>query len=73
MLQHTKKREQAKQRGQTKRGRENSRDNGTMPEGRQHEQQSLPETASVVQWSEFLGTDPEVPGSIPGATRFSEK
>jgi hypothetical protein len=27
-------------------------------------------------WSsvqEFLATDPEVPGSIPGATRFSEK
>jgi hypothetical protein len=22
---------------------------------------------------EFLATDPEVPGSIPGATRFSEK
>jgi hypothetical protein len=22
--------------------------------------------------SEFLATDPEVPGSIPGATRFSE-
>jgi hypothetical protein len=29
--------------------------------------------ASVVLWSEFLATDPEVPGSIPGATRFSEK
>jgi hypothetical protein len=29
--------------------------------------------ASVVQWSEFLATDPEVAGSIPGATRFSEK
>jgi hypothetical protein len=28
---------------------------------------------SVVQWSEFLATDPEVPVSIPGATRFSEK
>jgi hypothetical protein len=27
--------------------------------------------ASVVWW--FLATDPEVPGSIPGATRFSEK
>ena len=24
------------------------------------------------QWSEFLATDTEVPGSIPGATRFSE-
>jgi hypothetical protein len=23
--------------------------------------------------SVFLATDPEVPGSIPGATRFSEK
>jgi hypothetical protein len=23
--------------------------------------------------SEILATDPEVPGSIPGATRFSEK
>jgi hypothetical protein len=29
-------------------------------------------TASVVWWSEFLSADPEVPGSIPGATRFSE-
>jgi hypothetical protein len=29
-------------------------------------------TASVVYWSEFLATDPEVPGSLPGATRFSE-
>jgi hypothetical protein len=28
-------------------------------------------TASVVSWSEFLATDTEVPGSIPGATRFS--
>jgi hypothetical protein len=27
-------------------------------------------TASVVQWSEFLAADPEVPGSMPGATRF---
>jgi hypothetical protein len=27
----------------------------------------------VVWWSEFLATDPEVPDSIPGATRFSEK
>jgi hypothetical protein len=24
-------------------------------------------------WSEFLGTDPEVLGSIPGASTFSEK
>jgi hypothetical protein len=30
------------------------------------------ETASVVSWSEFLATGPEVPGSIPGTTRFSE-
>jgi hypothetical protein len=30
-------------------------------------------TASVVQLSEFLATDPEVPGSFPGATRLSEK
>jgi hypothetical protein len=29
--------------------------------------------ASVVYLSEFLATDPEVPGLIPGATRFSEK
>ena len=29
-------------------------------------------TASVVEWSEFLATDTEVSGSIPGATRFSE-
>jgi hypothetical protein len=31
------------------------------------------ETSSVVELAEFLVTDPEVPGSIPGATRFSEK
>jgi hypothetical protein len=30
-------------------------------------------TASVVKWSEFLATDPEVLGSIHGASRFSEK
>jgi hypothetical protein len=30
-------------------------------------------TAPVVYWSEFLATDPEVPDSIPGAARFSEK
>jgi hypothetical protein len=30
-------------------------------------------TASVVQWPELLATDPEVPGSILGAARFSEK
>ena len=29
-------------------------------------------TASVVYWSEFLGTDTEVSGSISGSTRFSE-
>jgi hypothetical protein len=26
----------------------------------------------VVSWSESLATDAEVPGSIPGTTRFSE-
>jgi hypothetical protein len=30
-------------------------------------------TASVIERSEFLATDPEVPGSISGVTRFSEK
>jgi hypothetical protein len=30
-------------------------------------------TASVVWWPEFLATDPEVLGSIPGASRFSDK
>jgi hypothetical protein len=30
-------------------------------------------TASVVECSEFLATDPEVLDSIPGITRFSEK
>jgi hypothetical protein len=30
-------------------------------------------TASVVEWSEFLATDPEVPGSIPGTSRFTKK
>jgi hypothetical protein len=29
-------------------------------------------TASVLQWSDFLTADSEVPGSIPGAVRFSE-
>jgi hypothetical protein len=29
-------------------------------------------TASVVWWSDFLATATEVPGSIPGAARFSE-
>jgi hypothetical protein len=28
---------------------------------------------SVLWWSEFLVTDPEDPGSIPGTTRFSVK
>jgi hypothetical protein len=28
--------------------------------------------ASVVQWSQFLATDPEVQGSIPGTTRVTE-
>jgi hypothetical protein len=32
-----------------------------------------PRTASVVWWSEFLATDPEVPGSIPGTTRVTVK
>jgi hypothetical protein len=31
------------------------------------------ERASNSTWSEFLATDPEVPGSIPSDTRFSEK
>jgi hypothetical protein len=30
-------------------------------------------TASVVWWSEFLATDPVVPGSISGTTRFPGK
>jgi hypothetical protein len=30
-------------------------------------------TASADQLSEFLATDPEVPSSIPGPTKFSEK
>jgi hypothetical protein len=29
--------------------------------------------ASVVWWSEFLATDPEIPCSIPGSTKFCEK
>jgi hypothetical protein len=29
-------------------------------------------TASVVYWPEFMAANPEVPGSIPGTTRFSE-
>jgi hypothetical protein len=31
------------------------------------------QTAFVVWWAEFLTTEPEVPGSIPGTTRFPEK
>jgi hypothetical protein len=27
----------------------------------------------MIQWSESLTTDPEVPDSSPGPTRFSEK
>jgi hypothetical protein len=34
--------------------------------------ESPAQSASVVWWSEFLATDPEVPGSINGASRFSE-
>jgi hypothetical protein len=30
-------------------------------------------SASVVWWSEVLATVPEIPGSILGSTRFSEK
>jgi hypothetical protein len=30
-------------------------------------------TASVIQWSEFLATGSEAPGSIPYAIRFFEK
>jgi hypothetical protein len=26
----------------------------------------------MVQWSEYLATDPEVPGLIPGTARFAE-
>jgi hypothetical protein len=33
----------------------------------------LEEPGLVVKWSEFLATDTEVPGSIPGASTFSEK
>jgi hypothetical protein len=29
------------------------------------------DTASVVQWSEFLAVDTEVPDSIPGVNTFS--
>jgi hypothetical protein len=29
-------------------------------------------TASVVQWSDFLAANPDVPGSIRGVVRFSE-
>jgi hypothetical protein len=32
----------------------------------------LHKIASVVYWAEFLAADPEVPGSITGATRLSK-
>jgi hypothetical protein len=31
------------------------------------------EKVPVIQWSEFLVTDPEFPGLIPRATKISEK
>jgi hypothetical protein len=34
---------------------------------------SLPPDHLVIECSEFLATKPEVPGSIPGGTTFSEK
>jgi hypothetical protein len=37
------------------------------------ETMAISETASVVEWSEFIATDTEILGSIPGATRHSEK
>jgi hypothetical protein len=36
-----------------------------------YEEREIVTTASVVWWSEFLATEPEVPCSILGATRFS--
>jgi hypothetical protein len=30
-------------------------------------------TASVIKWSEFTATNSEIPGTIPGATRFCKK
>jgi hypothetical protein len=33
---------------------------------------NVTEIVSMVYWSEFLASDPEVPGSIPSVTRFSE-
>jgi hypothetical protein len=47
-------------------------DNGSYPE---LDKLSYPLslTAFVFKCSEFMATDPEVPGSIPGATRFPEK
>jgi len=36
------------------------------------ERGSLNLTFSVVEYSQFLAADTEVPGSIPGTTRFSE-
>jgi hypothetical protein len=54
-----------------------------MSQSRGHEQQFLSTPLSSFckrererersQWSEFLATDPEVPGSISGAVRFSKK
>jgi hypothetical protein len=34
---------------------------------------TTPSIASVAYWSDFLDTNPEILGSIAGATRFSEK
>jgi hypothetical protein len=39
-------------------------------------QRYIPEEGTLqffIMWSEFLATDPGVLGSIPGASRFSEK
>jgi hypothetical protein len=39
---------------------------------REYSSEDLAWTSSVVSWSVFLAANPEVPGSIPRATRFFE-
>jgi hypothetical protein len=50
-----------------------NRPEGLIRTEEEEEEEEEEATASVVLWSEFLATDPEVPGSIPGASRFSER
>jgi hypothetical protein len=55
-------------------GLANEKDRGAKPNKMYANKESyIVKKIKCIYVSEFLSTDPEVPGSIPGATRFSEK